>query len=65
VVWPLALAYFDHVRVLAAWCEARQDFRHFRTDRIERAEPTGERYSQRRAPLLKAWRDREGVPEQL
>jgi predicted DNA-binding transcriptional regulator YafY len=33
-IWPLALGYFDHVRMLAAWCETRQDFRHFRTDRI-------------------------------
>src|ERR1700712_315078 len=29
-VWPFALAYFDRVHVLAAWCELRQGFRHFR-----------------------------------
>src|SRR3954454_133784 len=28
-VWPIALGFFDRVRVLAAWCELRQDFRHF------------------------------------
>ena len=34
VVWPLALAYFTETPVLGAWCEIRQDFRHFRADRI-------------------------------
>jgi predicted DNA-binding transcriptional regulator YafY len=31
---PFALGYFEHVRVLVAWCELRQDYRSFRTDRI-------------------------------
>lgn len=35
VIWPFALGFFERVRVVAAWCELRQDFRHFRTDRIE------------------------------
>ena len=29
-VWPLAIGYFEDSRLLAAWCELRQDFRHFR-----------------------------------
>src|SRR6202047_293674 len=33
-IWPFALAFFDHVRVVVAWCELRKAFRHFRTDRI-------------------------------
>ena len=33
-VWPVAIAYYETVRLLAAWCELRQDFRHFRTDRV-------------------------------
>ncbi|WP_089175268.1 YafY family protein [Bosea sp. AS-1] len=61
-VWPLALSFFDHVRVLVAWCELRQDFRHFRADRISRFTPLEERYPQRRAALLKAWREKEGIP---
>jgi predicted DNA-binding transcriptional regulator YafY len=32
VVWPVALGYFDNVRMLAAWCEQRQAFRHFRAE---------------------------------
>lgn len=33
-LWPVALGYFETTRLLAAWCTLRQDFRHFRTDRI-------------------------------
>lgn len=54
-VWPFALAYFDQVRVLAAWCELRQDFRHFRTDRIRSAEMLPERYLRRRQVLAREW----------
>jgi predicted DNA-binding transcriptional regulator YafY len=35
VVWPVALGFFDQVVVLAAWCELREGFRHFRIDRID------------------------------
>lgn len=34
VVWPVALGFFDQVEMLAAWCELRDAFRHFRVDRI-------------------------------
>jgi predicted DNA-binding transcriptional regulator YafY len=61
-IWPFALAYFDRVRVVAAWCELRDGFRHFRTDRIDELEVAGERYPKRRVVLLKAWRAAEGVP---
>ena len=56
VVWPFALGFFDHVRLLIGWCEMRQDFRSFRTDRIKGWELTGKRYPKRRAALLKAWK---------
>ncbi|CAM5765399.1 transcriptional regulator [Labrys miyagiensis] len=56
VVWPIALGFMEEVRMLAAWCELRQDFRHFRTDRIATAEETGERYPGYRSALVKAWR---------
>ena len=55
-VWPIALGFFDHVRLLIGWCELRQAFRHFRADRISTWTPTGRRYPKRRAALLKAWR---------
>jgi predicted DNA-binding transcriptional regulator YafY len=62
-IWPFALAFFDRARVVVAWCETRQDFRHFRADRIVSANPTGERYPRRRRALLAEWRKREDIPE--
>ncbi|HDR9582239.1 TPA: YafY family transcriptional regulator [Burkholderia stabilis] len=56
IVWPFALGYFNDARILAAWCERRNDFRHFRTDRIVELERLDVRYPRRRAVLLKAWR---------
>jgi hypothetical protein len=52
-----ALVFFDRVRLLLAWCELRQDFRSFRTDRIIKAEVMEARYPARRQALLKTWRE--------
>lgn len=60
-IWPFALGFFDRVRVVAAWCELRQDFRHFRADRIAGLAVTEARYPRRRQALLKAWREKEGI----
>jgi predicted DNA-binding transcriptional regulator YafY len=62
-VWPIALAFFDGKRLLAAWCELRGDFRHFRIDRIGTASSLGERYPTRRHQLLKTWRRQHGIAE--
>jgi predicted DNA-binding transcriptional regulator YafY len=55
-VWPVAIAYYESVRLLAAWCELREDFRHFRTDRVSDAEFLEERYPARRDVLRSQWR---------
>jgi predicted DNA-binding transcriptional regulator YafY len=55
VVWPIALAFANEARVLIAWCEMRQAYRTFRTDRIAAA-ARRERYPGRRAALLAQWR---------
>jgi predicted DNA-binding transcriptional regulator YafY len=55
VIWPIAIAYFDASRLVIAWCELRQDFRSFRSDRMIAAEILKDRYPQRRARLLKQW----------
>ena len=47
--------------MVAAWCELRQDFRHFRIDRIAKIAATDERYPKRRAVLLKDWRKQMGI----
>lgn len=59
VVWPVAIGFFETMAVLAAWCELRADFRHFRLDRIAAAEALGERYPRRRRVLLAEWRAQE------
>jgi predicted DNA-binding transcriptional regulator YafY len=61
-VWPVALGFFERIRMLAAWCELRQDFRHFRLDRIAALELTQERYPRHRRALLQEWRASEGIP---
>lgn len=62
VIWPFALSFFDHVRVVVAWCELRQGFRHFRADRIAELSALDIRYPRRRLALLKEWRESEGIP---
>lgn len=55
-VWPIAVAYFESARLIAAWCELRQAFRHFRTDRIRELTVLDERYPARRAVLVARWK---------
>jgi predicted DNA-binding transcriptional regulator YafY len=62
VIWPIALGFFDRYRVVAAWCETRQAYRHFRTDRIAAVTATEKRYPRRRQAMLKEWRAAEGIP---
>lgn len=62
-LWPFALAYFDRASVIVAWCELRQAFRHFRTDRIITLQPSKERYPRGRRALLREWRKQEGIDE--
>lgn len=62
-IWPFGLGFFDHVRVIMAWCELRQDYRHFRTDRISDVMFEDARYKQRRAILMSEWRARNNIPD--
>lgn len=41
---PLGCFYWSEVWTLAAWCEAREGFRNFRVDRIERLDLLDERF---------------------
>ncbi|WP_437529522.1 YafY family protein [Sorangium sp. So ce726] len=56
VVWPVIVGYLDSTRLLAAWCELRQDFRHFRTDRVTGARFLDERYAEKPSALRARWR---------
>jgi len=63
-IWPIALTFYDRTRLLAAWCELRQDFRHFRTDRIVALNETAGRFPKRRRVLMREWLQLEFVPRQ-
>jgi predicted DNA-binding transcriptional regulator YafY len=55
-VWPVILGYAETTRMLVAWCELRQGFRHFRTDRIAEAETLDESIGLRQGELRRRWR---------
>ena len=60
-VWPVALGFFAEVEVLAAWCELRRGFRHFRLNRMTEVSLLDERLPKRRRLLLAEWRLAEGI----
>ena len=59
-IWPFAMAFFDPgARLIAAWCELRNGFRHFRAERVVTLLATGRRYPVRRHVLIRRWRAEE------
>ena len=54
-VWPVILGYAETSRLLVAWCELRQSFRHFRADRIVAFEVLNETNGLRRGELRRRW----------
>lgn len=65
VIWPFAISFFDNARIIAGWCELRQDFRHFRVDRVLAMVTTDERYPRRRTAMLKEWKMTNGIPDRI
>lgn len=55
-IWPVIVGYAETVRLLAAWCELRQEFRNFRTDRIVTAEFLDEHHGCRLSDLRNRWK---------
>ncbi|RBP05116.1 WYL domain-containing protein [Roseiarcus fermentans] len=55
-IWPAIIGYAETVRLVGAWCELRQAFRHFRTDRVVAAEFLDERHGAPPAALRARWR---------
>jgi predicted DNA-binding transcriptional regulator YafY len=66
LVRPFLVGYVAAVRIVAAWCELRQDFRVFRTDRLTAVTFLDERYPERSAALRRRWlalmRERRAAP---
>jgi predicted DNA-binding transcriptional regulator YafY len=54
-ILPLAVAYHAEAVILAAWCEERQDFRHFRPDRIVDCVESGDGFAGRGDALRSEW----------
>lgn len=55
VLWPVAVAFFAESTLLAAWCELRNDFRHFRIDRITDIDVQEDCFNGGGGRLLKSW----------
>jgi predicted DNA-binding transcriptional regulator YafY len=55
IIWPVVVGYLEAARLLIGWCELRQDFRHFRADRIVSADFLDERYPARPSALRAKW----------
>jgi predicted DNA-binding transcriptional regulator YafY len=58
-IWPIAIVYFDDVRIVAAWCEDRSAFRHFRVDRLRVRATLEDRYPGRRQSIMTRWRQQD------
>ena len=61
IVWPIVIGLFLATEMLAAWCETRGDYRHFRLDRISALDLLPGRMPRRRRELLAEWRAQEGI----
>lgn len=59
-VWPIAVGYFEQSRVIAAWCELRQAFRHFRADRMS-AITLGDPIPLPHGYLMQRWQQETGI----
>ena len=57
-VRPIGLVYHIECVMLAAWCELRHDFRHFRTDRVRACESIDERFEGQSVTLRGMWLER-------
>ncbi len=58
-LWPISVAYFHNTRLLVGWCELRDDFRHFRTDRILEVVFLEKSFPEPVAQLLQRWQEQE------
>lgn len=65
IVWPIVIAFFERARVLAAWCELRQAYRYFRTDRILKMRMLDAPIPRGRKHLYAKWRKHEEMESKL
>lgn len=59
-ILPIGIAFFEGRMVVAAWCELREGFRHFRADRIVSMASTDQRFAGRGRRLRAEWQKQLG-----
>ncbi len=55
IVRPIAVEYYVEATLLCAWCELRDDYRHFRADRITAAAVLEESFAADAHRLIQGW----------
>ena len=58
-VRPLAVIYYVHAMLMVTWCELRNDFRHFRVDRMLSCVDSGESFKGEGDRLRDQWKQLE------
>lgn len=64
IIRPVAVIYHLEVVMIAAWCELRDGFRHFRTDRIWECTVLEDQFSEQAETLHQLWDEKEGYQSQ-
>jgi predicted DNA-binding transcriptional regulator YafY len=54
-IWPIAMAYYVDATLIGAWCELREDYRHFRVERIVTSTLLDETFSTDGGKLMEGW----------
>lgn len=57
-IWPFAVAYYVEATLISAWCELRDDFRHFRADRVRTLTVLDDSFPIPGRSLMARWLDR-------
>ena len=55
IVWPFMVGYLATVQSVIAWCELREDYRIFRTDRMTEVAFLDDRYPEQSVVLRRRW----------
>lgn len=55
IIWPFTIGYFTDERILVAWCEKENNYRHFNTSRIISLTILNEHYFQSKDSLFREW----------
>jgi predicted DNA-binding transcriptional regulator YafY len=54
-ICPVAMEYHVQATLICAWCELRNDYRHFRADRIVGAEVLADSFAPAAGQLTAGW----------